>query len=386
MVRKSACRVRLARRIALAAVLGLGALASVGAGPASGRPGAESGGCRPPTGYTTVDIGALGTGYNTGTDLNDAGLVVGRSETADGMHAFAWRRGRLQDITPPGSTDATVVGVNERGQVAFSAFDPAAGETRTYLWRNGRTTTVGSGVAIDLNERGEVLFTGGLWRRGTVQPIVAPDGSDYTLIPQHLGDGGHVVGGGLPLAVPGGGHPTPSTGFVWHEGVLTIAVPSSGAFRQAVDVDRSGRVLFDAFGSPAALWDDGVTIDLGTLGGTTTYGADISERGAVAGSSSTASGEQHAFLWRDGRMTDLHPVAGAWSYAIEANRHGHVTGVVEDAMGRRSVVWACGHMVELGIESPYGQYPIGINDRGQVLSAAITVDGNRVFLSTPTRR
>jgi probable HAF family extracellular repeat protein len=45
--------------------------------------------------------------------------------------------------------------------------------------------------------------------------------------------------------------------------------------------------------------------DLGTLGGVHGVGLAINERGRVAGTSRTASGERHVFLWRDGGMLDL---------------------------------------------------------------------------------
>jgi probable HAF family extracellular repeat protein len=46
-------------------------------------------------------------------------------------------------------------------------------------------------------------------------------------------------------------------------------------------------------------------VDLGTLGGESSYATAINDRGHVVGSSQTSTGDWHGFLWRDGRMTDL---------------------------------------------------------------------------------
>jgi probable HAF family extracellular repeat protein len=51
--------------------------------------------------------------------------------------------------------------------------------------------------------------------------------------------------------------------------------------------------------------------DLGTLGGTFSFGVGINNRGWVAGFS-TLPGDlnQHAFLWRNGKITDLGTLGG----------------------------------------------------------------------------
>ncbi len=69
-------------------------------------------------------------------------------------------------------------------------------------------------------------------------------------------------------------------------------------------------------------------VDLGTLGGTFSFGGGINEEGWVNGES-TLSGDQfqHAFLWRDGVMVDLLTLGGpnsASGYAL--NDAGVVAG------------------------------------------------------------
>jgi probable HAF family extracellular repeat protein len=386
-------RRRTVARVALVACLGFATVTATGtatgAAPASSRsvPGSR---CRPPAGYVNVDIGALGSGYNDAVDVNNRGVVVGRSETPEGMHVFVWRRGRMTDITPPGGTDGAVVGVNDRGEVAHSWLDPAAGGYRTAIWRNGRSTVIlaGYGQASDLNERGEVLFFDArLWRRGMLDHLEGD--IEGRLVAQQLGDGGHAAGVVVPVPPPGGGHPGPAMGFVWHDGVLTPAVPPPGtSFRNAVDVDNSGRVLFDAYASSFALWHDGQTTDLGGLGGDSMGAVDLNEHGQVVGSATTASGEPHAFLWEDGTMTDLHPVEGLISWANKVNERGEAAGAVAVGSpgGGSATVWSCGRAIPLDIAGAVASIAVDINDRGQVLSAANTIQGDRVILSTPIRR
>ena len=46
------------------------------------------------------------------------------------------------------------------------------------------------------------------------------------------------------------------------------------------------------------LWENGVMIDLGTLGGALTSSIGMSDRGQVVGWSSLPSGNYHAVLWK----------------------------------------------------------------------------------------
>src|SRR3990172_2867667 len=67
-------------------------------------------------------------------------------------------------------------------------------------------------------------------------------------------------------------------------------------------------------------------IDLGTLGGDSSYAVAINELGQVVGYSYIASEEYHAFLWENGAMTDLGTLGGNFSQAVAINERGQVVG------------------------------------------------------------
>jgi probable HAF family extracellular repeat protein len=64
----------------------------------------------------------------------------------------------------------------------------------------------------------------------------------------------------------------------------------------AYDINDHGQVVGQS-GDHAFVWEDGVMIDLGTLGGTYSIAYAINRSGQVVSSSTTASGEYHAVLW-----------------------------------------------------------------------------------------
>jgi probable HAF family extracellular repeat protein len=74
--------------------------------------------------------------------------------------------------------------------------------------------------------------------------------------------------------------------------------------------------------------------DLGTLGtrvGAYSYANDLNDHGQVVGTSTTASGDPHAFLWKRGTMRDLGTLGGHESFAGEINDLGQVAGGSETA-------------------------------------------------------
>ncbi|MFF3864591.1 hypothetical protein [Micromonospora sp. NPDC001898] len=98
-------------------------------------------------------------------------------------------------------------------------------------------------------------------------------------------------------------------------------------------------------------------VDLGTLGGDSSYASAMNDRGDVVGRAQTANGTYHGFLWRHGRMIDL----GAFN-PTDVNDRGQVIGSRDDGSG--GYVWHRGVLRQLGDPSAL---PVAINDRGQVV-------------------
>ena len=75
----------------------------------------------PPAGWSALDLGTLGGSASHAIAVNNAGVIVGDSDTATNeTHAFSWTAaGGMHDLgTLPGGTFSTAVAVNASGQVA----------------------------------------------------------------------------------------------------------------------------------------------------------------------------------------------------------------------------------------------------------------------------
>jgi probable HAF family extracellular repeat protein len=83
------------RRFALTAALLTALTTAVTAGPAAATP------------VKVVDLGTLGGAASSAADINQAGVVAGWAETADGQrHAVRWdRRGTVTDLGTAGGRE-----------------------------------------------------------------------------------------------------------------------------------------------------------------------------------------------------------------------------------------------------------------------------------------
>jgi probable HAF family extracellular repeat protein len=106
-------------------------------------------------------------------------------------------------------------------------------------------------------------------------------------------------------------------------------------------------------------------LDLGTLGGASSYAVASNDRGAVIGRSQVGEDVWHAFVWQQGRMTDL----GGTFWPNDINNRGQIVGTRDDAPG--GWVWSDGRFTRAGGLSSTK----AINDRGDVLGQRPTENG-----------
>ena len=112
--------------------------------------------------------------------------------------------------------------------------------------------------------------------------------------------------------------------------------------------------------------------DLGTLGGTNSWGRDINNGGMVVGESDVNDGVgEHytrAFQYVGGIMTDLGALGGGFSSAAAVNDSGVIVGWAEDDdRERHAFVYTDGEMYDLN------DLICTVNENGQIIQPSITL-------------
>lgn len=161
---------------------------------------------------------------------------------------------------------------------------------------------------------------------------------------------------------------------------LTV-LPTLWGYSEALAISETGLVVGfstrDDGDSHAVLWDDGVLIDMGTLGGPVSHALDVNARGEAAGWAVTADGLMHAFRWSDGRMVDLTP-GDVRSRAHGIGPNGRVVGQVLGQFGeQQAAVWESGQQTLLPSLGGTESSAEGVNAAGDVVGWSARSDGRR---------
>jgi probable HAF family extracellular repeat protein len=176
----------------------------------------------------------------------------------------------------------------------------------------------------------------------------------------------------------GDGH---QRGVLFEKGVTTELALLPGAYSDTKAINANGEVVGSAENeaghSRAYLYARAKGMrDLGTLGGTSSFGMDINRAGQAVGFADTADGDDHAFFYDGKKMRDLGTLGGKISYASGMNNVGQVVGTAALADNyRRAFVYDAVHgMVNLGTLGGRSSAAVAINDAGTIVGASETAD------------
>ncbi len=306
-----------------------------------------------------TDLGALG-GYPNLSDVNDSGRVVGYFNGGSQI-GFTWSPGEELVSFGPGSYTGAV---NSSGIVVGTRYSVG----KFFSWtKSGGLVELGSGIAIDVNEAGDILGRDDsgafLWKaaRGKIRIPHLSSTAGYT-VPVALSDAGHVVGD----SVINGNY---YRAFLWTEagGLIDLTGSLSSAASGAMDVNASGQVVGHrqlSDGQRAFLWSAAggfVTFPPGC------YITDLSENGRVVGRGYTVGTRGNAFSWtRAGGIVDL---GDGMPEAV--NELGQIVGYATPlaGAGEAPVIWSPGGdraELEALSSSPLGSTANLINNNGVV--------------------
>jgi probable HAF family extracellular repeat protein len=314
---------------------------------------------------TQTDLGTLGGARSFATDVNDAGTVVGWSQTAAGIdHAFSWTAAGMVDLgTLPGDQWSRALSITNSGDIVG--------------------VSGGSGT-------GSSIGTPVLWDRSgsaTVLPIPLLPGAGWMGIADRSASG-QVVGSDY-----GGSIPT-SHAWVWSEllGIHDITADIPRAYETyGTGSNESGLVVgtyqAGVCGRVPECWHGFTWSSLSgyrDIGIPTGYdvsfaqvtGSALTDGGMVVGWTSSVgpyAGAIQPFKWTDQKGFTILPTFCNCGNAQSANSIGTVVGSSSGA-----AAWpAAGGIVKLSPDAVYTSTAVAINVSGLVVGWSV-LDGNTV--------
>jgi probable HAF family extracellular repeat protein len=320
------------------------------------------------------DLGTMGKEGSEAQRINNAGHIAGvvwSTHNDDCNHDYTaaiWRNGTgtVLDSRAAVGKPVRATGINEAGDITWSA----CGHEDYYAWLlsdnrwqrvGGLYSPLSASYANSMNEHGQIVgmgdavYTGEspgayphafLWEVGTTHDLgqleYRPCPSNPAIdcgysVAVNINESGQIVG--TSTAADGSIHVVMWEGGSVHD--LWAAPPQ--AYPWPVLINDVGQVAWST-GGESIFWSQGKLYALGSLGGGSTSVVDMNEAGAIAGTSKTANGEQHAFVWtRENGMVDLgtgpYGFNTAWVIGISFN--GDVAGYTAQCVAPTPGYW-CG--------------------------------------------
>jgi probable HAF family extracellular repeat protein len=246
------------------------------------------------------DLGTLpGGNYSEAFGVNDAGTVVGDSNTKESMIAFVWTaKDGIRELSPlPGDVSSRAFAINNAGEIV--GYSSGAKGVRAVIWS----------AKLEVSSLG--TLPGGKYSEARA-----------------INDAGEVVG---VSANSSGRH-----AFLWsrENGMIDLGVLRGTENCKAVAISNGGHVAGSCISGASSLpfvWtkESGMQ-SLGSLGGAPYAEAlGVNDAGQVVGSSETPLGAR-AFVWsKSGGMQDLNSLISSshdvlLAQALHINKNGQI--------------------------------------------------------------
>jgi probable HAF family extracellular repeat protein len=335
--------------------------------------------------YQFHDLGTFGgpdsfVGFNV-VAVNQQGTVVGGTDTSDSnpnisapnpfigpdpfvMRAFRYRDGKLTDMgTLPGGNSSVATWINDSGEI-------------TGLSENGELDPItgAAGFAVLWDRDGQIRSLGALGGNQSFATAMNNRTQIVGVAENQIPDPFSFIGVNQARA------------FLWQNGVMIDLGDLGGPDSFAVGVNELGSIAGFSYTSGVPdpntgaltidpfFWAAGKIQDIGNFGGTFGQPNAINNRDQVVGLMTT-DGDQfvRAFSWKNAMLSKLPTFGGDDSEATWLNDLGEVVGEAEypgDAIHKASL-WRANSVVDLGTVDRCST-AWSINGRTQIVGASGT--------------
>jgi probable HAF family extracellular repeat protein len=309
----------------------------------------------------------------------------------------------IADLGTLGGSSSSALAINNEGQVVGRSTLPGDMVTGAFLWQDGMMTDLGSlggtfSTANGINRAGDVVGASELPNNTARHAVLFRNGQimDLGALPQSrlcaafgVNDRGNIFGGCIPVGRVGPFHATQyKDGTVIDLG--TLGGPSS--FTNTVNErgTAAGRADLPDGSSRAVIFTEDAFLNLGTLpGGNFSAGRAINDRGEVACISNIASGDFHACLYDRGDLVDLGTLGGSFSDSGGINNRGQIVGNSTTAAGQQhAYLWSKGGIADLNCLIPAGSGWVlmtatGISSEGLIVGNGLITGHPHAYLLIP---
>ena len=316
---------------------------------------------------------------NTATPNPNPGcFIFGSPPDCFVERAVVWQNGVQTDLgVLPGGNTSQTVGIAANGL--------------TTGWSETGVTDPYSG----LSENVAILWTG----KEMINLGTLPGGTEsFGISVTSQGQVAVIANNDIPDPFSIFGLTTQTRAALWQNGVMKDIGTLGGPDAFAAGMNQLGQVFGQSYtnstpnpttGVPTLdpfIWKNGKMWDIGTLGGTNGISTWMNNNGQVTGNSNLAGDQtSHVFVWdRAQGLKDLGTLpGGSFSYSYWINDAGDVVGAGDNGTTILAILWNKGAVTNLGtLPGDCNSEALSINSGGQIVghsSPDCILDGNVVL-------